>query len=137
MCLDIVLYSKKKKEVLAKLKDTITVWKVLRSPTYGRRGGYVTSWLCTPVYAGEVTFKQNSIRLYMTSRSYRGGGHFWLTKEGALDWGVTGIEKLVRCTIKKANINTIGKQAGYPVVVVKKATFPQYIGGKKSSNGQG
>ncbi len=129
MCLSIVLRGKEKKAALAKLKDTITVWKVLCKPD--KPGGcYMTDCMHTPIYAGEVKFKQNIIGNDEWNCGYRGGGHFWLTKASALSWGVIGNEKLVKCAIKKSDINTIGYQY-HLVVVVKKATFPKYIGKKK------
>jgi len=128
MCLNRVLGGKEKKATLAKLKDKIVVWKVLAKPI-GKHDHYSTDCKFVPVFAGEVKFTQNIID---NSRvPYLGGGHFWLTKEGAENWGVYFTEKLVRCTIKKSDINSIGYQCVHLVVVVKKATFPKYIGKDK------
>lgn len=135
MCLETVLKGKEKKAALVKLKDTIIVWKVLVKP-YKDCDCYTTHIRDFPVYAGEVKFKQPMINNHPhhSSPIYRGGGHFWLTKAGALNWGVDYGCKLVRCTVKKSDINTIGYENEYLgelVVVVKKATFPKYIGKKK------
>lgn len=123
MCLEIVLRGKEKKAALAKLKDTITVWKVLTKPHPKWNPGYYVTDICDfRVHAGEVTFKQPAID------GYRGGGHFWLTKAGAVNWNYDDPScRIVRCTIKKLDINAIGFQDDL-VVVVKKATFPKYIG---------
>lgn len=134
MCLTTVLRGKEKKVALAKLKDTVVVWKVLLKPGkdyYGSRVDcYQTDQQKFPVFAGVIKFKQIVIAIY--SSSYRGGGHFWLTKKGAKNWiGWNSREKLIRCTIKKSDINAIGYQHNFPVVVVKKATFPKYVGKKK------
>ena len=134
MCLDTVLRGKEKKVALAELPDTITVWKVLLKPGWNEKekGNYVTDWLLFPVYAGEIKFTQSHLKGFVDCLSYRGGGHFWLTKKGAEDWmGLrNSTEKIARCTVKKPNINAIGFQSDFPVVVVKKATFPKYIGEK-------
>ena len=132
MCLHTILRGREKKEALAKLEDTITVWKVVNRP-YAYGDGWTTDHMGYPIHAGEVTFNQNIIHPD-SSNKYRGGGHFWLTKAGAFTWGVVGREKLVRCTVKKTDINTIGSQCGIPVVVVKKATFPKYLGSRKGGN---
>ncbi len=135
MCLEIVLKGKEKKAALAELKDTIVVWKVLNKPfPEGGCDYYTTDCQNFHVYAGEVVFKQNTIGGTWGEPKYRGGGHFWLTKAGVLDWDdcddYEGGCEIVRCIIKKSDINTIGVQR-YPVVVVKKATFPKHIGKKK------
>ena len=135
MCLDTVLRRKEKKVALVKLPDTITVWKVLLKPGWDKGENntcYVTDWFLFPVYAGEIKFTQLHLKGFVDCLSYRGGGHFWLTKKGAEDWmgSHKNTEKIARCTVKKSNINAIGSQNDFPVVVVKKATFPKYIGEK-------
>ncbi len=127
MCLSIVFRGKEKKAALAKLSDKITVWKILAKP-YKLHPNYRTELRGVLVCAGEVKFKQNMIRPGRPN-NYRGGGHFWLKRNKR--WGVNWDCKLVQCTIKKSDINTIGIQNGHPVVVVKKATFPKYIGKKR------
>ena len=132
MCLSYVYQGKKKKEALDKLKDVITVWKVVRKNSFGHYGTtkYVTGDRKFPVHAGEGKFKQPLL-------GYVGGGHFFLTKEGAKGWKSCGKEyysesgeRIVQCKINKADINSIGTQYGHKIVVVKKATFPKYMGKK-------
>ena len=143
MCLARVYRGKERKEALAKLKDVITVWKVLLPPDE-EMDYYYTDCRSWPVYAGEVKFKQNVINKdgsFAWGPKYRGGGHFWLTREAAIEWKEmdcymsgnkdTEIYKHVRCTVRKEDINAIGEQGGHVVVVVKKATFPKYVGEKK------
>lgn len=130
MCLDNVFRGKAKKKKLVKLKDTVTVWKVLRKFGPGHNGDWRTGDRQFPVHAGEVKFKQNIISAIGLSISYRGGGHFFLVKQDAINYCQQG-EKVVRCIIKKTHINTIGKQSSREIVVVKKATFPKHIGDKQ------
>jgi hypothetical protein len=133
MCLENVYRGKEKKKRLAKLKDVITVWKVVIkaedcSPwDYNGPAKYVTCDLYFPIYAGEVEFKRPNIC------GYKGGGHFFLTKDGAKYWKILGRdlkERIVRCKINKADINSIGNRHGKEIVVVKKAAFPKYVGAK-------
>ncbi|KKM72808.1 hypothetical protein LCGC14_1416800 [marine sediment metagenome] len=128
MCLSTVFRGKKKKEALAKLKDTIIVWKILHAPR-ASRSYYVTEIKGVHVYAGKNKFRQNIIIKHFGRSNYRGGSHFWMKKNG--HWDILWGNKLVRCTIKKSDINAIGTQNGHFVVVVKKAIFPKYIGKKK------
>ena len=134
MCLEQVFTKKEREEVLAKLPDEFAVWKVVYKCDGGR---YITDCQWYPLHAGEVTFKQNIID--SDDFSYRGGGHFWLKKEAADAWCCRGIEKVVRCRVKKEWIMNVGyqrtnlldafhAQIGNVVVVVKKAIFPKYIG---------
>lgn len=134
MCLDNVFRNKEKEEMLAKLKDVVIGWKVLRK----QEGSYVTGDRGYPVFAGENTFEQQAIRLYLSkhfigTKSYHGGSHVFLKRESAKWWQkqiTHPHERVVQVTINKADINTIGEQEGRIVIVVKKATFPKYIGGK-------
>jgi len=150
MCLHTILRGREKKEALAKLEDTITVWKTVNMPyahalIHEIPGGWTTGCRRWPIHAGVVTFIQNTIqaakvvgthgpKIQEGPQKYRGGGHFWLTEAGALAWGTCYTQQLVRCTVKKTDINTIGSLHGFPVVVVKKATFPQYLGNRKGGN---
>ena len=129
MCLQTRLTGKEKKEFLDELPDEITVWKVVTR--LGKR--YRTDCRRFSLHAGVVEFPQNIIvpddDYY--EPNYRGGGHFFLHYKGAKRWAYNVGDKIVRCKIKKEWINTVGKQSGHIVVVVKKAVFPKYIGGTK------
>ena len=133
MCLSYVYQGKKKKEALAKLKDVITVWKVLVIPDE-EHPNWKTDIYCYPVHAGVVKFRQNIINsdgFGSLEPKYKGGGHLFLTKAGAVDWH-DGDKycKIVQCKVEKKDINNIGERDGFPIVVVKKATFPKYLGRK-------
>jgi hypothetical protein len=128
MCLETIFRGKEKKEMLAKLKDTIIVWKALKKPDK-KRPFYQTDCRHVRVYAGENKFKQPII-CHHRSGTYRGGGHFWLTREAARNWcnNMPRKEAVVRCTIKKEWINSMGRQNKYVCVVVKKVVFPARVG---------
>ena len=126
MCLDMIFRGKEKKEFLAKLPDEITVWKVVYKCS---NGSYVTDCLRLPLHSGEVKFKQNLIR-QSHARRYRGGGHFFKTRAAARQWELN-CDRVIKCTIKKEWINTIGMQDKRVVLVVSRAIFPEFIGGVK------
>ena len=132
MCLQVIYRGKRKKEELANLRNTIRVWKVLE-PCHGR---FRTDSRCVRIVAGENKFTQNIISTCGSCEGYRGGGHFFIHKKDAKKWNVFMTDRrCVQCTIQKADINNIGTQEGMNfrsalVVVVKKATFPKYIGSK-------
>ena len=128
MCLDRVYAKKEKQELLDSLPEEFTVWKVLVL-RHNREYKYKTDCRGVPVYAGEMRFKCNVIDGSMYGDpKYRGGGHFWLHKEGADYWGCD-INKTVKCRIDKRWITNIGTQDGIGIVVVaKKAIFPKYVG---------
>jgi hypothetical protein len=126
MCLSVVYRGKQKKEALAKLPDSFYVWKVV---CRANGGGFVTDCELKPLYGGEVEFVANIINRkhrYKDQR-YCGGGHFWMTR-GAAELSQLGDEKIVRCRAKKKDVTSIGRQEGYRVIVLKKATFPKWVG---------
>ena len=129
MCLSSKLTGREKKKFLDSLPDEITVWKVLIK--WGSK--YKTDCRVFPVHAGIVDFKQSVIKAsrrpgWRVSFNYKGGGHFFLHRESAESWAGSQYKKVVRCKIKKEWVNSIGDQWGSRVVVVKRATFPKYIG---------
>lgn len=136
MCLERVFTKKEREEILAKLPDEFTVWKVVAN----MERYYMTDCRCLTIHAGEMQFKTNTID--EGGIKYKGGGHFWLHKKDAVDW-VTGYwatgywatgysegysEKVVRCKIRKKWITNMGIQNDGIVVIVRKAIFPKYIG---------
>ena len=127
MCLSTVFRGKEKKAYLAKLPDEITVWKVVYKHISGL---YTTDYKHFPLHSGKVKFKQNIIYRGLYSNNYRGGGHFFKTRAAARRWQ-SSYERVIKCTIKKEWINTVGVQDGHVVLVVKRAMFPEFIGGVK------
>jgi hypothetical protein len=131
MCLERMFTKKERNEVLDKLPNEFTVWKVITDWGVGHRNmygfdRYTTDCFHMPIHAGEMQFKTNIIKGY--GNSYRGGGHFWLRKKDAEEWIYGKFEKIIRCKIKKEWITNMGKQNNEIVVVAKKAIFPKYIG---------
>jgi len=141
MCLQNVFIKSDREEMLAKLPEEFTIWKVVND--YGRNHKHVafpfpgkyrysTDCKCIPVHAGEMKFETNGIP-YCLNKRYKGGGHFWLHKKDAEDWrDGDSHERVVRCRVKKKWITNVGIQDVYgidrTVIVTSRAIFPKYIG---------
>jgi hypothetical protein len=140
MCLAKVFTKKEREEILAKLPEEFTIWKVLNDwgkdheDEYGEEYRYTTDCRYEPVHAGEMRFVTNTIKDSGYDISYRGGGHFWLHKEGADEWANGDFDKVVRCKVRKKWITNMGIQNAWVAIVVKKAVFPKYIGQMRVKN---
>jgi hypothetical protein len=123
MCLSVVYRGREKKEALAKLPERFYVWKVMRKI----RNGFQAPHQYIRYHGGKLKFKTNMIHRF-GSMAYRGGGHFWRNRKRADRSAENLGGVLARCYAKKSDITSIGTQSGNTVIVLKKATFPKWVG---------
>lgn len=124
MCLGLVYRGKKKKEVLAKLPEMVTCWKIVQ-----RRGNQHGSKFVPEWYAGNSLFLAgwNTTKPFLGYQyKYEIAFHAFRTKKAAEKWrGDYKHTYLVKCKTRKRDIVAIGKQRDNLCIVTKRIWIPK------------